>query len=85
LGKTLWLPLQVGEGKKMKQVFIPDTGDVIYNRDLIQWQTERLKAEIAAEKPRPVRKSSSRDISEMLRDLISWRNRRKEVNTKRLY
>lgn len=66
------------------EVFIPQTGDLSYDRYLEEAEREKTLDQLKKSPPRAPSKASKKDIGEALKEIKEFQRRKKE-NRKRFY
>jgi hypothetical protein len=70
-------------GKKSAPIFIPQSGDRVYDRELETWATETERNRMRNEKPREPSRANPNDIRKAIKEQIAYRERKREnVNRK---
>lgn len=73
----------VKEGDREMRVIIPGTGDKSYDEYLEQAEREKTRDQLQKLPPKPVRKTSKKEVGEALKEYREFlRRRREDVNPK---
>lgn len=91
----LWLPLaetdkhwkiiQVTEGGFTMPVFVPIVEDRSEQRDLDDFALENTQSQLRKKQPKPIAKTSKKDIAGALRDYREWFLHKKETGNNRVF
>ena len=77
--------ITVKEEGRERIIFIPDTGDEGYNKDLEQMAEEKTRAELKAMPPRKKPTASKKDVAEALKERLDFNKRKREDGIKKYY
>lgn len=79
----LWLPMNIKYQDREMDVFVPRTGDPIYDHDLEQWAEEKTLDDLRKRQPKPKAKLSRKETIELLKDYRKyWQRKQSTVNRK---
>ena len=71
------------DGTRQQTLIIPSTGDVVYDKELVEAYVEKTIAELDSKPPRPKSKLSREEIKIGIREVRDFlKHRRENVNPK---
>jgi hypothetical protein len=75
----------VKENGLKQDIYIPESGDKIYDRDLAQAYIEKTKDQLRRKQIKASPKASKSDISGVLREVNEFMNRQKSDHKRKFY
>lgn len=76
----LWLPIKEETTGREQLLIIPGAAhmDASQLKEIIQWQTEKTKAQLKAKGPKPVARMPRKEVGAALNEYLQWLKRKRE-------